>query len=72
MQDIVETITTELEIHKLTDFLYALAVKLAESYSKYKILGEEHTKTRVLLCYVIKLVMEKALYMLGIKPLDKL
>ena len=30
--DIVETITVELEIHKLTDFLYALAVKLSESY----------------------------------------
>ena len=31
-QDVVENITYDLEIHKLADFLYALATKLSESY----------------------------------------
>ena len=39
----VDLVIEDLEIHKLCDFVYSLTVKVAESYSKYRILGEKET-----------------------------
>lgn len=62
----------ELALHKITDFIYEIASKVAEGYSKYDIVGTENQTTRILLCEAIKKVLKQALYLVGIEPLEKI
>jgi arginyl-tRNA synthetase len=47
-------------------------VKVQENYKKYRIVGDEHMHTRIILCECIRKTMEKAFYMVGIVPVDKI
>eukprot|EP00331_Platyophrya_macrostoma_P026050 CAMPEP_0176452118 /NCGR_PEP_ID=MMETSP0127-20121128/28314_1 /TAXON_ID=938130 /ORGANISM="Platyophrya macrostoma, Strain WH" /LENGTH=594 /DNA_ID=CAMNT_0017840449 /DNA_START=44 /DNA_END=1828 /DNA_ORIENTATION=+ len=68
----IEMAVDELALHKITDFLYDIAVKVAEGYNKYKIVGDENQTTRILLCEAIRKIMKQAFYLVGIEPLDKI
>ena len=62
----------ELALNKITDFIYDIAVKVQENYKKYKIVGNEHMDSRIILCEAIKKVMEKSFHFVGIIPIDKI
>jgi len=59
-------------LHYLCDFIYVASTRIGESYQKYKILDEEHLKTRILLCEALKRIMSKSFYLVGIEPLEKI
>lgn len=68
----IEKVTNDLTLNTLCDYLYHLAVVIAECYRAYKINDNEHTKTRAQLILASKMVMEKCFYLLGIKTVDKI
>ena len=70
--DVVENVTTELEINRLCDFLYSLSVKVAEAYHAYKIIGNKDTLNRIQLIYCCQKIMEKCFFLLGIKTINKI
>jgi len=70
--EVIDTVTDELNIHKLCDFIYDVSVKVAEGYSKYRIVDDPNKETRVLLCEAVRRIMDTAFYMVGIRPLEKI
>lgn len=68
----IDLVIEELEIHKLCDFIYNLAVKIAEGYSKYRILDDPNRDTRILLCEVMRRVMKNCFYLVGIEPIERI
>jgi len=59
-------------MHKLCDYVYSLTVKVSEGYSKYRILDDKDTNTRLMLCLAVKRVLEKAFFLLGLTPVQKI
>jgi arginyl-tRNA synthetase len=68
----IDQVIDELEIHKLCDFIYNLAVKIAEGYAKYRILDDPNKDTRILLCEVMRRVMKTCFYLVGIEPIERI
>ena len=72
LPETIDLIIEELDIHKLCDLVYNLAVKVAEGYSKYRILDDPNKNTRILLIEAIRMVLEKSLFLIGIETIDKI
>lgn len=72
LPETIDNIIEELEIHKLCDLLYNLAVKVGEGYAKYRIIDDPNKNTRILLIEAIRMVLEKALYLIGIEPIERI
>lgn len=68
----VDTASEDLELHKLCDYVYLLTVKVAEGYSKYRILEQKETNTRILLCLVVKRILDVTFHLLGMRPVSKI
>lgn len=64
--------TDDLSLNKITDFIYEICVKVQENYKKYRIIGDEHMESRIILCETIRKVLEKSFYMVGIVPIEKI
>lgn len=62
----------KLQINRICDFLYLLAVRVAEAYGQYKVLNNEHTLIRIQLIKAVKKMMDKCFYLLGINTIDKI
>jgi arginyl-tRNA synthetase len=62
----------KLQINRICEFLYVLAVRVAEAYNLYKVLNNEHTESRILLILAVKKMMEKCFFLLGIKTIDRI
>ncbi len=72
LPETIDLIIDELDIHKLCDLIYNLAVKVSEGYSKYRILDDPNKNTRVLLIEAIRMVLEKTLFLIGIETIEKI
>ena len=72
LPETIDLIIDELEVHKLCDLLYSLAVKVAEGYQKYRILDDPNKEMRILLIEAIRRVYEKALFLVGIETIEKI
>lgn len=70
--DVVNDSAEEMAINKITDYIYDIAVKVQENYKKYRIVGDEHMESRIILCECIRKTLLKAFYMVGIEPVDKI
>jgi arginyl-tRNA synthetase len=70
--EVMDTVVSELAIHKLCDFIYDVAVKIAEGYNKYRIIDDPNKETRVLLLEGVRRILQLSFWMVGIKPLDKI
>lgn len=68
----LEIVVDQLTLNRLCEFVYDLASKIAESYPKYKILNNEHSKQRLKLILIAKLMMEKCFHLLNLKTIDKI
>lgn len=62
----------ELAINKLCDLIYNVSVKVAEGYSKYRILDDPETQSRILLVEVVRKLMLQIFTLLGIDPIEKI
>ena len=62
----------ELLPHKLTDYLYTLAEKFHLFFRDCHIEGSSQKQSRLSLCILTARVIEKGLFLLGIKTLEKL
>ena len=70
--EVIEMVTDQLKLNLLCNYLYELATKVAESYSKYRINNNEKTKKRAALIMACKKIMGKCFDLLGIKTIDKI
>jgi arginyl-tRNA synthetase len=70
--EVIQGVADELNINRLCGFLYEMSCTIASGYKKYKILGNEHTLSRVQVLFITKLVFEKCFHLLGLKPLSKI
>ena len=62
----------KLSTSTLCDYVYKVSCKFNEFYSSCKINGHENMNSRLQMCYVTSLVIEKFLYLLGISTVDKM
>lgn len=70
--DIIEESAEEMAINKITDFTYDIAAKVQENYKKYRVIGDEHMHSRLILCECVRKTLKKAFYMVGIVPVEKI
>ncbi|CAD8197844.1 unnamed protein product [Paramecium pentaurelia] len=70
--DVLQSVTDQLAINWLCDYIYDICVKIAEAYNQYRILNDEHTQTRLLLCEAIRMVLLQSFYLVGIEPIEKI
>lgn len=70
--DVLNDSVDELALNKVTDFIYDICVKVQENYKKYRIVGDENMESRIILCEAIRKVLEKAFFMVGIVPIEKI
>ncbi len=70
--DVLSDSVDELAINKITDFIYEICVKVQENYKKYRIIGDENMESRIILCEVIRKILERAFYFVGIIPIEKI
>lgn len=70
--DVMNEATDDLSLNKITDFIYEICVKVQENYKKYRIIGDEHMESRIILCEAIRKVLEKSFFMVGIVPIEKI
>lgn len=67
--DVIYESADEMQINRITDFIYEIAVKIQENYKKYRIIGDENMESRIILCECIRKTLEKAFFMVGIIPI---
>ncbi len=70
--DVTERCVRELVLNEMTNFIFEVSSKIQENYKKYKIVGNEHEETRILLCLAVKKVLLSAFNMVGITPIEKI
>lgn len=68
----LELAVSDLQINRVCDLVYEIAVKIAEFYSVSKVVGSEEEHSRVLLLEATKKVMAKAFDLLGMKTISKI
>lgn len=67
--DVIYESADEMQINRITDFIYEIAVKIQENYKKYRIIGDENMESRIILCECLRRTLEKAFSMVGIVPI---
>jgi arginyl-tRNA synthetase len=70
--EVLERVLDRLEPHAICDFLYETAEKFNDFYRDCKVQGDPDMMGRLVICQVVAKVMHKALWILGITPLEKI
>lgn len=70
--EILEVIERELTPHLLAEYLYALAEKFNAFFRDCRVEGDEQEGPRFLLAELTARILEKGLYLLGLKTLEKM
>lgn len=68
----LELAVSDLQINRVCDLVYEIAVKIAEFYSASKVVGSEEEHSRILLLEATKKVMAKTFDLLGMKTISKI
>ena len=63
---------TDLQINRVCDLVYEIAVKISEFYSQSKVIGSEEEQSRIILLEATKKVMAKTFDLLGMKTIDRI
>lgn len=73
-EDVIESVLSDLFVHKLTDQLYDLSTKMSGYLTdkNNKILGSENMLNRLKLILMVHKVMDQCMDLLGLKSLEKL
>ena len=70
LPETIDDVFLDFQINKLCEGLYDLCTRFAEFYQTQKVLGDSNEKSRVLLIYSARIIMEKYFYLLGMKTID--
>ena len=68
----IELAMTDLQLNRLTDQLYEIAVKIGEFYQQSKVIGAPEEKSRILLLEATRRVMETLFNLLGMKTIERI
>ena len=68
----IDLAMTDLQLNRLTDQLYEIAVKIGEFYQQSKVLGAPEEKSRILLLEATRRVMHLLFTLLGMKTIDRI
>lgn len=68
----IELAMTDLQLNRLTDQLYEIAVKIGEFYQQSKVLGSEEEKSRILLLEATRKIMHVLFHLLGMKTIERI
>ena len=72
--DVIDEILEDLNLNRLCDYIYAIAVKFSEFYTddSSHILGNEHTNSRLLIIELTKRFMKLSFDLMGLTPMEKI
>ena len=70
--DVVERVADLLLPHLICEFLYDLAEKFNDFYRDCHVVGDPLQNQRLVICEGVAVTMKKAMYLLGITPIDKI
>lgn len=68
----IDLAMTDLQLNRITDLLYEIAVKIGEFYQQSKVLGAPEEKSRILLLEATRRVMHLLFNLLGMKTIDRI
>lgn len=68
----IDGIFDDLQINRVCNILYEVAVKIAEFYAANKVIGDEKEHSRILLVEITKKTMKTLFTLLGMKTVDKI
>ena len=68
----IDLAMTDLQLNRLTDQLYEIAVKIGEFYQQSKVLGSEEEKSRILLLEATRKIMHVLFNLLGMKTIERI
>ena len=70
--DVVERVADQLLPHLICEFLYDVAEKFSEFYRDCHVVGDPLQNQRLVICEGVAVTMKKAMFLLGITPIDKI
>ena len=68
----IELAMTDLQLNRLTDQLYEIAVKIGEFYQQTKVLGSDEEISRILLLEATRKIMHVLFHLLGMKTIERI
>ena len=68
----IDLAMTDLQMNRLTDQLYEIAVKISEFYQNSKVLGSPEEKSRILLLEATRKSMALLFTLLGMKTIERI
>lgn len=68
----LQSMARDLLPNRLCDYLYALAEKFHAFFRDCRVEGSEQERPRLLLCEAVSRVLEKGMFILGLKTLDRM
>jgi arginyl-tRNA synthetase len=68
----IDLAMTDLQLNRMTDQLYEIAVKIGEFYQQSKVLGSEEEKSRILLLEATRKIMFVLFNLLGMKTIERI
>lgn len=70
--DAITAAVDRLEMTPVCDFIWELTTAYSSFYQHCRIVGDAHEKSRLVLCQLTETILEKAFFLLGIKPVDRI
>lgn len=68
----LELAIADLQINRICDLIYEIAVKIGDFYNESKVIGSDEEESRVLLLEATRKVMSKTFELLGMKTITKI
>lgn len=72
--DVIDEVLEDLNLNKLTDYIYHIAVNFSEFYAEdaCTILGNEHTNSRLLIIELTRRFMKLSFDLIGLSPVERI
>jgi len=70
--EMIKEVEADLLPHRICEYLYTLAEYFNAFFRDCRVEGSDQENSRLLLCELTARVLEKGLYLLGLKTLDKM
>ena len=70
--EVLEMMSKDLFLNKLTDYLYELAVKFNQFFRDCQVIGSFEQKPGLVLCHLSECILKTGFDILGLKPLDRM
>jgi arginyl-tRNA synthetase len=68
----IDLTLADLQLNRLTDLLYEVAVKIGEFYQQSKVIGVPEEKSRILLMEATRKIMKQIFTLLGMQTIERI